>query len=35
MSKHKEPPPKPDPTRDGSKPGAPIPDRQPGKHEKK
>ncbi len=35
MGKYEEPKPQPDPTRDGAKPGALVPDREPGKHEKK
>lgn len=35
MGKHEEPKPQPDPTRDGASPGRPVPDREPGKHEKK
>lgn len=33
MGKHDAPQPQPDPTRDGHKPGQPLPAREPGKHE--
>lgn len=35
MGKHDPPQPTPDPSRDGGNPGAPVPPREPGKHEKK
>ncbi len=34
MGKHDPPKPQPDPGGDGHQPGRPIPDREPGKHER-